>query len=250
MRFPSDCLDFRGKTAIVTGGSRGIGRAAVLALAQAGATVAACHRRSTEETDRLAAELKELDNRNLLVQADVADEDDVARFVDEAVQQLGKIDILVNNAGVVSHASLGDLTLAEWRRTIDTNLTGAFLVTRALLPSLRAGGSVVNISSAVATVGMVGRTHYTSSKAGLVGFNRSLCKELGSRGIRANVIAPGIIETDQVSGLTPEVRSRYEQLAALGRLGRPEDIADAVLYLASDLSQFVSGITLVVDGGI
>jgi 3-oxoacyl-[acyl-carrier protein] reductase len=142
------------------------------------------------------------------------------------------------------------MTLLEWERVIHTNLTSLYLVTQALLDLFPAGGSIINVTSAVAMRGMVGRTHYTASKAGIIGFTRSLCKELGPRNVRVNAIAPGIIETDQTTGLTPEGRQRYGGLTALGRLGGPDEIAGAALFLASDLSSYVSGVTLNVDGGI
>jgi 3-oxoacyl-[acyl-carrier protein] reductase len=158
--------------------------------------------------------------------------------------------VLVNNAGVVSHRTLADLDLAEWRRILDTNLTSMFLVTKAFMDAIPSGGSVINVTSAVAMRGMVGRTHYTASKTGVIGFTRSLCKELGPRNIRVNALAPGIIETDQAAGLTPEGRTRYASLAALNRLGQPDDIAGVAVFLASDLAVFVSGQTINVDGGI
>src|SRR5207245_7824086 len=162
----------------------------------------------------------------------------------------GGIDIVINNAGGVSHAPIEQLEPDEWHRVMDTNLTAVYLVTKAALPRMGEGGSIVNITSAVAMRGMPGRTHYISSKAGLIGMTRALCKELGPRGIRVNAVAPGIIETDQAAGLTPEQRTRYANLAALARLGNPDDLANVVLFLASDLSRFVSGVTLNVDGGI
>jgi 3-oxoacyl-[acyl-carrier protein] reductase len=243
-------LELAGKRALVTGGSRGIGRAIVLGFAQQGVSVAACYQRESEAVASLATELERLGHDSHVVQADVGDEAAVARLVGAVGQRFGQVDILVNNAGVVSHRALADLDLAEWRRVLDTNLTGMYLVTRAVMALMPEGGSIINVTSAVAMVGMVGRTHYTASKAGVIGFTRSLSKEVGRRGIRANSIAPGIVETDQVSGLTPEQRTRYANLAALGRLGSPEDIAGAALFLASDLSRFVSGVTLTVDGGI
>jgi NAD(P)-dependent dehydrogenase (short-subunit alcohol dehydrogenase family) len=245
-------MDFNltGKRALVTGGSRGIGRAIVLALAQRGVAVAACYHQESEAVTSLASELEHLNNDSYVVQANVGDEASVSHLVDSARHRFGRIDVLVNNAGVVSHVPLANMELAEWRRVLDTNLTSMYLVTRAALDAIPEGGSIINLTSAVASVGMVGRTHYTASKAGVVGFTRSLCKEVGARGIRANAIAPGIIETDQAAGLTPEQRVRYSNLAALGRLGNPDDIAGVVLFLASDLSRFVSGVTINVDGGI
>ena len=243
-------IDLSGKCAIVTGGSRGIGRAIALSFAGHGASVAACYINESDAVREVAGELERLGGNGYVAQVDVTDEESVRKLVADASQRFGKIDILVNNAGAVSHTSLADMDLAEWRRVLDTNLTSMYLVTRAVVEAMPAGGSVINVGSGAAAVGMPNRMHYTASKAGVTGFTRSLCKELGPRGIRANVIAPGIIETDQVAGLTPEGRKRYEGMAALGRLGASEDIANVALFLASDLASFVSGATIAADGGI
>jgi NAD(P)-dependent dehydrogenase (short-subunit alcohol dehydrogenase family) len=243
-------LALGGKQALVSGGSRGIGRAIVLALARGGASVAACYHNESEAVTSLATELHHIGGDSQVIQADVADEASVAQLVRRVRERFGRIDILVNNAGVVSQRTLADMDLPEWRRILDTNLTSMFLVTRSAMDAIPPGGSVINVTSAVAMVGMVGRSHYTASKAGVIGFTRSLCKELGPRGIRANAVAPGIIDTDQAAGLTPEQRARYSNLAALGRLGKPEDVANAVLFFASELSRFVSGAILNVDGGV
>lgn len=243
-------LDLAGKRALVTGGSRGIGRSIVLALAQQGVSVAACYQRESEAVESLSAELARIGNDSHVVQADVSDAAAVARLAADVRERFGRVDVLVNNAGIVSHATLENMTLEEWQRVLHVNLTGLFLVTQAVLDLIPSGGSVINVTSAVALRGMVGRTHYTASKSGIIGFTRSLCKELGPRDIRVNAIAPGIIETDQVAGLTPEGRARYGNLAALGRLGDPDEIAGVALFLASDLSRYVSGMTINVDGGI
>jgi 3-oxoacyl-[acyl-carrier protein] reductase len=243
-------LGLAGKRALVTGGSRGIGRAIALGLARQGVAVAACYRNESDEVSSLAAELETLGAGSHVAQTDVSDEASVARLVGGVRERFGQIDVLVNNAGVVSHRTLAQLDLAEWRRIIDTNLTSLYLVTKGVVDAMPAGGSVINVGSAVALRGMVGRTHYASSKAGAVGFTRALCKELGPRDIRVNLIAPGIIETDQAGGLTPEARARYTGLTALARLGTPDDIAGVALFLASDLSRYVSGMTINVDGGI
>lgn len=243
-------LHLAGKRAIVTGGSRGIGRAIALALAEHGVAVAACYHQESEAVNSLAAELKGFNSESFVIKTDVSSEEDVARLAQDVRQRFDRLDILVNNAGVVSHTPLDKMTLTEWRRVLDTNLTSMYLVTQAVQNLLTEGSSIINISSAVAAVGMPGRTHYTASKSGVIGFTRSLCKELGPRAIRANAIAPGIIDTDQASGLSPEMRTRYAALAALNRLGQPADIADVALFLASDLSAFVSGVTINVDGGI
>jgi len=243
-------IDLSGKSALVTGGSRGIGRAIALAYSRHGAASVACYLNETDAVRELGDELAGLPGGGYVAQVDVTDEDSVKRVVDAAAERLGKIDILVNNAGAVSHKMLADLDFAEWKRVVDTNLTSMYLVTKATVEVMPEGGSIINIGSGVAGVGMPARTHYGASKAGVLGFTRALTKELGPRKIRTNMINPGIIETDQVAGLTPEHRTRYESMASLGRLGAPEDISNVALFLASDLSSFVSGATIAVDGGI
>jgi 3-oxoacyl-[acyl-carrier protein] reductase len=242
-------LELNGKRALVTGGSRGIGRAIVLALAQQGVRVAAAHVRDSDDSAALSTELEQIGNGSRTIKADLSEEASAQQMVDQVADEFGGIDILVNNAGVVSHAML-DMDLAEWRRVLDTNLTSIFLVTRAAVPRMPDGGSIINLTSAAAMVGMVARTHYTSSKSGVMGFTRSLCKELGPRQIRVNAVAPGIIDTDQAAGLNETQRQRYAGLAALNRLGDGDDVAGAILFLASDLSKFIDGVILNVDGGI
>jgi NAD(P)-dependent dehydrogenase (short-subunit alcohol dehydrogenase family) len=243
-------LGLEGKLVLLTGGSRGIGREIVLGLASSGASVAACFNRESEDVARLRGDLGEIGGASYLAQADVSNPESVDAFVGDARERFGRLDTVVNNAGVVSHKLIGDLDLEEWRRVIDTNLTAAYLVVKAALPAMSSGGSIINITSGVAMRGMPGRTHYISSKAGMIGLTRALCKELGPRGIRVNAIAPGIIETDQTAGLDEAGRQRYSGLAALNRLGEPKEIAHAVFFLTSDLSSFVSGQTINVDGGI
>lgn len=243
-------LELTGKKAVVTGGSRGIGRSVVLALARQGVSVCSVYRQESEAVNSLAAELEDLRNGSFMLQADVSSEEAIKRLATIVRERFGQVDVLVNNAGVVSHMTLETMTLLEWERVIHTNLTSLYMVTQALLDLFPSGGSIINVTSAVAMRGMVGRTHYTASKAGIIGFTRSLCKELGPKNIRVNAIAPGIIETDQTSGLTSEGRARYGNLTALARLGEPDEIAGAALFFASGLSSYVSGVTLNVDGGI
>jgi 3-oxoacyl-[acyl-carrier protein] reductase len=243
-------LELRGKRALVTGGGRGIGRAIALALAAEGMSVAASYARDAAAAEEVDAVFAGYGNGSYTTQADVADEASVASLAAGVRERLGGVDVLVNNAGIVSHRPIGELDRAEWQRVLDTNLTGMYLVTRALLPLMPRGGSIINIASAVALVGMPARAHYTASKAGVIGLTRSLCKELGSRDIRVNAVAPGIIETDQVGHLTAEQRTRYGSLAALNRLGEGGDVSGVAVFLASGLSRFVSGVTINVDGGI
>ena len=243
-------LDLAGKRALVTGGSRGIGRAIVMALLQQGVAVAATYRHESAAAASLMATLEASQHGSFVVQADVSDAQSVAKLAAQVRQRFGQLDILVNNASIISQASLDELALPDWQQTLDTNLTSVYLVTQAVMDMLVEGGSIINISSNLATVGMRGKAHYTASKAGVIGFSRSICKELGSKGIRVNVVAPGVIQTEQIGDLTPEQRARYAYLSALGRLGQPEEVATVVLFLASSLSSFMTGTTLAIDGGV
>jgi 3-oxoacyl-[acyl-carrier protein] reductase len=241
-------IDLSGHKALVTGGTRGIGREITLALARAGADVLACYRNDGENVAQLARELKETAGDHHLVRADVSDAADVRALVSECSDRFGRLDTVVNNAGVISHEPFERLPLDEWRRVLDTNLTGAFLVVQSALSLMDSGASVVNVGSRVATVGIPLRAHYTAAKAGMIGLTRSLCKELGPRGIRVNLVAPGVVATEVE--LSDEVRARYEGMTALRRLGRPSDIAAVVCFLASDLAGYITGETINVDGGI
>lgn len=242
--------ELAGKRALITGGSRGIGRAVACALAQAGATVAVCYRRPGPAADSLMATLKEVSDAHLLVQADISDPAEVTSMMDAVGQRFGGLQIIVNNAGVMSHVPYADLALDEWQRLLATNLTAAHLVIQGALPLLGRGSSIVNIGSAVAMVGMASGAHYTASKASLIGLSRSLAKELGPRGIRVNTLAPGLIETDQAAGMSQERRTHYTSMLPLGRFGTPEEVAEVALFLASDRSSYVNGATFTVDGGI
>ncbi|MDM4718198.1 SDR family NAD(P)-dependent oxidoreductase [Micromonospora sp. WMMA1363] len=241
-------MDVAGKKVLVTGGSRGIGRAIVLSFARAGADVVTCYRTESEVVGSLVEELKATPGTHQVVRADITNAADVAALVEEARLRFGRLDAVVNNAGVISHVPFAELPPDEWRSVIDNNLTAAARVTQAALPLLGAGSSVVNVGSRVATVGIPLRAHYTAAKFGLIGLTRSLAKELGPQGIRVNVVAPGPVQTE--TDTPPAVLERYKNLIPLGRLGEADEIAAVVRFLASDSASFVSGETINVDGGI
>lgn len=240
----------RGKRVLVTGGTRGTGRATTLAFARVGAQVVTCHRTSGEAAEALARDLKEFGEVHRVVQADVTRSEDVTHLLETCQQVLGGLDVLVNNVGVDGQVMFDELTEQEWHRVVDHNVTAAYLVSRAALPVLTDGASVVNIGSSVALRGRVAGVHYTASKAALIGFTRALSKELGPRGIRVNTVAPGLTETEPGAGMPPQVVERIVGMTALGRICQPEDVAGAVLFLAGDTSRYISGTTLNVDGGV
>lgn len=244
-------FELKGRHAVVTGGTRGIGRAIVLALVDQGVSVTTCYTREGEAVESLTAELKSRDASAHLVRADVTVEADVARLVDEAHRTFGPVHALVNNAGVISHVPLEELDSAEWNRIIGTNLGGMYHLVRATLPRFASTASIVNISSGVGRAGMPNAAHYVTSKAGIFGFTRALCKELGPRGIRVNAIASGIIDnTGQKNPRGDEGNAMYVAMTSLKRLGEPSDIADVVTFLVSDAARYVTGAVLEVDGGI
>ena len=232
-----------GKTALITGASRGIGRAVATELAEAGATVVLGYRSGKEEAESLAAELGAR-----AVQADVSSAEDAARLVEEA----GDLDILVNNAGLTRDGLLARMSDDDWRVVIETNLSSVFYTCRAVCRPMmkKRAGSIVNISSIVGVHGNWGQTNYAASKAGIIGFTKSLARELGSRNIRANVVAPGYVKTQLTDVLPEEATGAMLQSTPLGRLGEPADVAGAVRFLCSDEASFITGEVLLVDGGL
>jgi len=232
-----------GRVALVTGASRGIGRAIAAELARAGAAVVIGYRSGREEAESLAAELGAR-----AVEADVSDARDAARLVEEA----GDLDILVNNAGVTRDTLLARMSDDDWRTVLDTNLSSVFYTCRAVArPMMRKrAGSIVNVSSVVGVHGNVGQANYAASKAGIIGFTKSLARELGSRTVRANVVAPGYVKTRLTEVLPDEATGAMLANTPLGRLGEPEDVAGAVRFLASDAAAFITGEVLLVDGGL
>lgn len=242
-------IGIQGKKVLLTGGTKGIGRGIALNFANAGAQVVTCSRHDDEAARSLANELKETGGEHHVMVADVSTQAGVDALVDEAQARMGGVDVVIGNAGTITHIPFADLSIEDWNAVLTNNLTANYLLVRRTLPLLGEGSSVIMIGSRSAVVGIPLRAHYTAAKAGLVGLMRSLAKELGPRGIRVNVIAPGVIEPEDAP-LPEEIQARYQRLTSLGRLGRPSEIAGAALYLASDLSAYVTGETLNVDGGI
>ena len=232
-----------GRLALVTGGSRGIGRAIAVELANAGAQVVVGYRSGADEAGQVAAEIG-----GRAVQADVSDREQAARLVEEA----GEIDILVNNAGLTRDGLIVRMSDEDWRTVIDTNLGGVFATCRAAARGMmkRRSGAIVNLSSVVGVHGNPGQTNYAASKAGIIGFTKALARELATRNVRANAIAPGYIETGLTEVLPDGVREALLASTPLGRLGVPSDVAGAVRFLCSDEASFITGEVLLVDGGL
>jgi len=232
-----------GRRALVTGGSRGIGRAVALELARAGAEVVVGYRRGAAEAEAVAAE-----TGGRCVQADVSDSREAARLVEEA----GDLDVLVNNAGLTRDGLIARMTDEDWETVIDTNLGGCFYTCRAAARGMmrRRSGAIVNVTSVVGIHGNPGQTNYASSKAGIIGLTKSLARELAPRGVRVNAVAPGYISTALTDVLPETARQAILSNTPLARMGTPEDVAAAVRFLCSDAASFVTGEVLLVDGGL
>ncbi|HET6684165.1 MAG TPA: 3-oxoacyl-[acyl-carrier-protein] reductase [Gaiella sp.] len=232
-----------GKVALVTGGSRGIGRAIALELGRAGAKVVLSYRTGRDEAEEVATEIG-----GRAVEADVSDAASAKALVEEA----GDLDVLVNNAGVTRDGVLARMSDDDWREVIDTNLSSVFYTCRAAARPMmkKRGGSIVNISSIVGVHGNFGQTNYAASKAGIIGFTKSLARELGSRNVRANVVAPGYVRSRLTDVLPEEATKAMLDATPLGRLGDAEDVAGAVRFLCADEARFVTGAVLLVDGGL
>jgi 3-oxoacyl-[acyl-carrier protein] reductase len=244
-------VDLTGKTVLVTGGTRGIGRAIVEAFAKAGANVAFTYRSSTDAAGALVEALDEQGTEALSLQGDVADFDVAQSHVDAVLDRFDTLDVLVNNAGITRDGLMLRLQEEDWDAVLDTNLKGVFNFSKAAYrPMMRSGGAIVNISSVVGTTGNAGQTNYAASKAGIVGFSKSLAKELGSRDVTVNVVAPGYVQTDMTDELDDDTRDTILDAVPLDRLAEPSEIADAVLFLASPAADYVTGHVLHVNGGL
>ena len=245
-------MKLAGRTALVTGGSRGIGKAIVWALAKEGAKVAFVYRSSRETAEELVKEL-ELDQRETFaIQGNVAKKEDADRAINEVLEKWGKLDILVNNAGVIRDGLLAVMKPENWQEVIDTNLTSVYnFCQSAMRPMMSARyGRIINMSSVAAHTANPGQSNYAASKGGIEGFTRCLATEIAKRGITVNAVAPGFIETDMTESVVNAAGDQIKKQIPVKRLGKPEDIANAVLFLACEESSYITGHVLTVDGGL
>ena len=246
-------MDLSNRVAIVTGSARGIGRAIALKLAEAGANIVVNDiAAASESLEKTAEEIRALGRQTLAVTADVSSPEDVARLVETAASNFGKIDILVNNAGVTRDQLIIRMSDEEWDTVINIDLKSAFLCTRAVLRHMlrQRWGRIISIASVVGIIGNAGQANYASAKAGVIGLTKSIAKEVGSRGITANAIAPGFIETRMTEQLDEKQRQALLERIPLGSLGTPRDVAEAVAFLASEEARYITGQVLNVDGGM
>jgi 3-oxoacyl-[acyl-carrier protein] reductase len=241
-------IDLSGKTALVTGSTRGIGRAVAQALADSGARVAIVGR----DKDKASAVASEIGKGSMGFACEISDSASVTQLIADVEKEFGGIDILVNNAGITRDNLVMRLKDDDWDQVLDANLKGAFLAIRAASRGMmkKRAGRIINMASIVGLTGNKGQANYAASKAGLIALTKSVAKELGSRNILVNAIAPGFIETEMTDAMTPEARAGLSGLIPLDRLGKTEDIAAAVVFLASDMASYITGQVLIVDGGM
>ena len=245
-------MNLAGKVALVTGGSRGIGRSIVVALAEAGAKVAFVYRSNTESAEQLVAELAANQQEAFAIQGDVASKADADAAVEQVVEKWGQIDILVNNAGIIRDGLLATMTEDQWSAVVTTNLSSVYNFSQAVMRPMMSArkGRIISLSSVAAHFGNPGQANYAASKGGIEGFTRCLATEVARRGITVNAVAPGFIETDMTEAVRNAAGDLIKKKIPVRRLGVPADIANAVLFLASDESSYITGHVLTVDGGL
>ncbi|NLY67925.1 MAG: 3-oxoacyl-[acyl-carrier-protein] reductase [Tissierellia bacterium] len=245
-------MSLTGKNALVTGASRGIGRAIAVELAKNGANIAISYVNNKDKADEVVNEIKGYGVKAIAVKADVSKEEEVLNMVKIVKESIGSIDILVNNAGINRDNLLMRMSTEDWDKVIDTNLKGTYLCSKALIRDMikKKSGKIINIASVAGVAGNFGQTNYSASKAGVIGFTKSLAKEVASRGINVNAIAPGLIETDMTLALKEDIRDSLVKNIPMGRLGTVQDIANIVIFLASEKSNYITGQVINVDGGM
>lgn len=244
-------INLYGKSAIVTGGSLGIGTAIALKLAEFGANVAINYRKHKEEAEEVIKKVKAMGRKGLVVQADISNFNDAGKMVDDTTKEFGGLDILVNNAGINWDGVIWKMTEEQWDSVIDINLKGYFNYVRAVAPIFREqkSGKIVNVTSINGLRGKFGQSNYSASKAGIIGLTKTVAKELGKYGINVNAVAPGLIETDMMKQATEEVRKMAIDEIVLKRIGMPEEVANVVAFLCSEMARHVTGEVIKVDGG-
>jgi 3-oxoacyl-[acyl-carrier protein] reductase len=245
-------FDLMGKAALVTGGSRGIGRSISLHLARCGAAVAINYNKSADEAASLQAQIESEGGKAIPVQGDVRDPESVERLVQQSVDGLGRLDILVNNAGFNRDTLILRMTLEDWDEVLDLNLRAVFLCTKAALRPMmkQRWGRIINIGSVSGLAGNAGQANYAAAKSGLIGFTRAVAREMGSRNITSNLIAPGLVITELTKDIRQEIIDGVKQRLLVDRMGKPEDIAATVVFLASEEASYITGQVLSVDGGL
>lgn len=245
-------IDLSNKVALVTGASRGIGAAIATTLARQGATVAVNYFGSEQAATAVVEEITRAGGKAVAIQANVGVAAEADRLLAQVIETFGRVDIVVNNAGITRDGLLVRMSDDDWRDVIDTNLTGTFNVTRAVTRPMmkQRAGTIINITSVVGLMGNAGQANYSAAKAGVIGLTKSTARELASRGIRANAVAPGFIETDMTAELSESVRSEVVKDIALGAIGVPADVANTVAFLASEEARYITGQVIAVDGGM
>lgn len=244
--------DLKNKTVIITGGSRGIGKACCFAFANAGANIVFTFNKSQKEAEELTAQIKNLGVECLSMQADVRDYNQCRSVVEKAIERFKEIDVLINNAGITKDKAFFMMLPEEWHDVINTNLNGTFNMTKAAIITFlkQKKGCIINMSSVSGIVGLPGQTNYSASKAGIIGFSKALAKEAAAQNVRVNVVCPGFIETDMVGLIREDIRKEILKNIPQKRLGKPEEVADLCVFLASDKAAYITGETIKVDGGL